>query len=144
MEAFSMLCVADLVSSNCGPQVENGYALWDFRGQEQQRHLVDRFKQFLWRPRPRTLLDKEQQKAVRKNLREYSRGFDEEDAALESNVSAELIQSRKRAVNEWNAWRAKVKAETPSNKKKGDEGEDKEEVVELIDEVIEQTEEIIG
>ena len=63
---------------------------------------------------------------------------------MESNVSAELIQSRKRAVNEWNAWRAKVKVETPSNKKKGDEGEDKEEVVELIDEVIEQTEEIIG
>ena len=103
METLSMSLIpktTDLVSSNCGPQVENGYAIWDFRGQEQQRHLVDRFKQFLWRPRPRTLLDKEQQKAVRKNLREYSRTFDEEDAALESNVSAELIQARKRAVNE--------------------------------------------
>ena len=135
--------IGDPPRSNSSPQVENGYAIWDFRGQEQQRHLVDRFKQFLWRPRPRTLLTKEQQKSVRKNLREYSRGFDEEDAALESNVSAELVQSRKRAVNEWNAWRAKVREETPSKKRKGDEGEDKEEVVELIDEVIEQTEQII-
>jgi translation initiation factor 3 subunit B len=70
-------------------QVENGFAIWDFRGQEQQRHLIDRFKQFAWRPRPRTLLTKEQQKAIRKNLKEYSRQFEEDDAAQESNVSAE-------------------------------------------------------
>jgi len=134
----------DLVRSNSKEQVENGYATWDFRGQEQQRQLIDWFKQLLWRPRPRTLLNKEQQKAVRKHLRQYRRGFDEEDAALESNVSAELIQSRNRAVNEWNAWRAKVKNDTPSKKKQSDKGEDKEKVVDLIYEVIEQTEDVIG
>ncbi|KAJ7293685.1 eukaryotic translation initiation factor eIF2A-domain-containing protein [Mycena rebaudengoi] len=79
--------------------LENGYAIWDFRGQEITKQIQDRFKQFIWRPRPRTLLTKDQQRQVRKNLREYSRAFDEDDAAEESNVSAELIALRKRLVD---------------------------------------------
>jgi translation initiation factor 3 subunit B len=134
--------VADLIAL----QVENGFAIWDFRGQEQQRHLIDRFKQFSWRPRPRSLLTKEQQKAIRKNLKEYSRQFEEEDAAQESNVSAELIQARKRAINEWNAWRARVRQEMATDlKKMGGQlnEEEKEEAVELIDELIDETIEVI-
>lgn len=123
--------------------VENGFVIWDFKGQEQQRHLIDRFKQFAWRPRPATLLTKEQQKQIRKNLKEYSRVFEEEDAAMESNVSAELIQARKRAINEWNAWRARIRQELAQtskgrkNAKRRDE--EQEETVELIDELIEET-----
>jgi len=127
-------------------QVENGFAIWDFRGQEQQRHLIDRFKQFAWRPRPRTLLTKEQQKAIRKNLKEYSRQFEEDDAAQESNVSAELIQARKRAINEWNAWRARVRQEMATDLKRmgaQHNEEEKEEAVELIDELIDETIEVI-
>jgi translation initiation factor 3 subunit B len=124
--------------------VENGFALWDFRGQEQQRLLVDRFKQFAWRPRPRTLLTKEQQRTIRKNLKEYSRQFEEEDAAQESNVSAELIQARKRAINEWNAWRARIKTEMPVRRRGATQREEeKKEAVELIDELIEETVEIL-
>jgi uncharacterized protein with WD repeat len=48
-------------------QLENGYAIWDFRGQEIMKHIRDRFKQFIWRPRPPTLLSKEKQKQIRKN-----------------------------------------------------------------------------
>lgn len=133
-------------------QLENGYAIWDFRGQEIQKHILDRFKQFLWRPRPRTLLTKEQQRAIRKNLKEYSRQFDEEDAAEESNVSAELIAQRKRLVDEWNAWRAKCRRELGEEKKgkgkekggsQGPETESKEEIAIELDEVIEQTEEVV-
>ncbi|KAJ7925889.1 eukaryotic translation initiation factor eIF2A-domain-containing protein [Mycena leptocephala] len=115
--------------------LENGYAIWDFRGQEITKQIQDRFKQFIWRPRPRTLLTKEQQRQVRKNLREYSRTFDEDDAAEESNVSAELIALRKRLVDEWNAWRTRSKAEFFG------EGGQKEEIEVWIDEVIDQVEE---
>jgi len=131
--------------------LENGYAIWDFRGQEIEKHILDRFKQFIWRPRPRTLLNKEQQKQIRRNLREYSRAFDEEDAAEESNISAELIAHRKRLVDEWNAWRARCRKDISDEKRSrgirndgrehGDE--EKEEIEEWIDEVIEQTEEVI-
>jgi len=90
------------------------------------------------------LLTKEQQKQIRKNLKEYSRAFDEEDAADESNVSAELTALRKRLVDEWNAWRVSRKkeiGEERASKKKSDDV--KEEIEVWIDEVIEQTEEVV-
>ncbi|GBE80122.1 Eukaryotic translation initiation factor 3 subunit B [Sparassis crispa] len=130
--------------------LENGYAIWDFKGQELEKHILDRFKQFLWRPRPRTLLTKDQQRQIRRNLKEYSRTFEEEDAAEESNVSAELIALRKRLVDEWNAWRAQCKEEmTEERKRRGKKiereserhEESKEEIEVWIDEVIEQVEE---
>ncbi|KDQ52424.1 hypothetical protein JAAARDRAFT_162852 [Jaapia argillacea MUCL 33604] len=132
-------------------RVENGFAIWDFRGQEVEKHIQDNFKQFLWRPRPRTLLTKEQQRLIRKNLREYSRQFDEEDAAQESTVSAELIAHRKRLVDEWNAWRSRCKEDLMQERKakgKGVDGEKhaeeaKEEIEVWVEELIEQVEEEI-
>lgn len=132
-------------------QLENGYAIWDFRGQEIEKHILDRFKQFLWRPRPRTLLTKEQQRQIRKNLRDYSRVFEEEDTLEESNISAELIALRKRLVDEWNAWRIQCKEDVAEERRKtgallqGTEtkDEEKEEIEVWIDEVIEQTEELV-
>lgn len=128
--------------------MENGYAIWDFRGQELTKQIQDRFKQFIWRQRPRSLLTKDRQRQIRKNLREYSRKFDEEDAAEESSVSAELIAQRKRLVDEWNAWRALRRKENAdervqrANKHVLDK-EDKEEIEVWMDEVIEQIEEIV-
>jgi translation initiation factor 3 subunit B len=134
-------------------QIENGYAIWDFRGQEIEKRLLDRFKQFLWRPRPPSLLTKDQKRNLRKNLREYSRAFEEADAAEETTVSAELVAQRKRAVDEWNAWRVRVAEEMAEVRrargKRGEslalkqEEEDKEEIEVWIDEVIEQIEEVV-
>ncbi|KAF5336959.1 hypothetical protein D9611_003273 [Ephemerocybe angulata] len=124
--------------------LENGFAIWDFRGQELVKLLQDRFKQFIWRPRPPTLLTKEKQKQIRRNLKEYSRAFDEEDAAEESNVSAELIALRKRLVDEWNAWRLLRKKEIGEKDESKKEGEEEKEEIEVwIDEVIEQSEEVV-
>jgi translation initiation factor 3 subunit B len=90
------------------------------------------------------LLSKERQRQIRKNLREYSRVFDEEDAAEESNVSAELIALRKRLVDEWNAWRILRKKEVgEENDQKAQQDENKEEIEVWIEEVIEQIEEIV-
>jgi translation initiation factor 3 subunit B len=110
---------------------------------------VDRFKQFLWRPRPRTLLSKEHQRQIRKGLREYGRAFDEEDAAEDAADSADLIAQRKRLVDEWNAWRTRCKKELAEDRHgkfathDHDTDEDKEEIEVWIEEVIEQTEEIV-
>ncbi|KAJ7225418.1 eukaryotic translation initiation factor eIF2A-domain-containing protein [Mycena pura] len=129
--------------------LENGYAIWDFRGQEITKLILDRFKQFIWRPRPRTLLTKEQQRQVRKNLKEYSRTFDEEDAAEESNVSAELIALRKRLVDEWNAWRIRTKSEyfgdaaARARSSPDVHSEEKEEIEVWVEELIDQVEEVL-
>ena len=134
-------------------QLENGYAIWDFRGQELEKHILDRFKQFLWRPRPPTLLSKEQQRAIRRALRDYARAFDEEDAAEESSVSAELLAHRRRLVDEWNAWRARCRQDAaderrgrgrkaePAPRDTASQEEEKEEIEVWVDEVVEQIEE---
>ena len=126
-------------------QMENGYTIWDMKGQELQKVTVEKFKQFLWRPRPRTLLPKDEQKKIRKNLREYSRIFDEEDAAQESSVSAELLAHRKRLVSAYNEWRsrcrqslAQIQAQNSSNDVNDDTT-----VEEWVDEIIEESEEIL-
>lgn len=123
--------------------------IWDFRGQELQKQPLEKFKQFVWRPRPATLLPKDEQKKIKKNLREYSRQFDEDDAAEESNVSAELLAHRRRLIDEWNAWRKKRTQELKAEREaagavveaKTDEAV--EQVEEWIEELLEETEEVV-
>src|SRR5213080_4128683 len=85
--------------------MDNGYHLYDFKGTQLREQQVDKFKQWSWRPRPPTLLSKEEQKAIRKNLREYSRVFDEEDAEALNVANTEIIEKRRRQLSEWLAWR---------------------------------------
>ncbi|KAJ7155508.1 eukaryotic translation initiation factor eIF2A-domain-containing protein [Mycena crocata] len=127
-------------------QLENGYSIWDFRGQEIEKNLQDQFKQFIWRPRPPSLLSKEEQRQVRKNLREYSRQFDQDDAQEDNEVSAELIAHRKRLVDEWNAWRINHKKALEAAHVRSAEanGSVQLECVEVwVEEILEQLEEII-
>lgn len=129
--------------------------IWDFKGQELQKQTVDKFKQLLWRPRPPTLLSRDDQKRIRKNLREYSRRFEEQDLLDASNDSAELVALRKRLVEEWNEWRRSRKAyledersrlgiekkETAAEKKDGEE--ELEEVEEWVEEIVSEVVEIV-
>lgn len=89
--------------------MEAGYAIYDFRGNELDKHQLDKFKQLLFRPRPPTLLSKSQQDNVRRNFKEYSRRYEEVDAAMLNAASSEVLEARQRAVAEWNAWRQEAK-----------------------------------
>ena len=104
----------------------------------------------LWRPRPKSLLSSEQKQKIKKNLREYSKQFDEEDALAQTFVSKEQIAHRRRLMDEWNAWRKRVEKELSEEREK--EGfkpiskhveENVEIVEEWIEEVVEELEEII-
>lgn len=98
------------------------------------------------------MLTKDDQKRVRKNLRDFSRQFDEEDAAEESNVSAELLAHRKRLIDEWNAWRAKRIRELVAERKsegleelpvQGEAEGDLETVEEVVEDILEENEEVV-
>ncbi|KAK9320328.1 hypothetical protein V1517DRAFT_329741 [Lipomyces orientalis] len=136
-------------SSMWGRAMETGYRIWDLKGQLLREEHVERFKQFLWRPRPPTLLTKDQQREVRKNLREYSKVFDQEDIAEESQASKELIAQRLRLLEEWRAWRKAVEGELEEERggivplafKSGDD--DDEIIEEIVEEVISEKEEEI-
>ncbi|KAI5481585.1 translation initiation factor eIF-3 subunit 9 [Pseudohyphozyma bogoriensis] len=133
--------------------MEAGYAIWDFKGQELVKQNVDKFKQLLWRPRPPTLLTRDDQKRIRKNLREYSRRFEEQDQLDASNDSAELIAHRQRLIDEWNSWRANAKATVEAIRKDQgkaprktfgtEKGAELEVVEEWVEEVISETVEAV-
>ena len=135
--------------------MENGYHLYDFKGEQLREEPVEKFKQWLWRPRPASLLTKEEQKAIRKNLREYSRVFEQEDADRGASADLAVVEHRRRLLNEWLAWRESVEQDLLEERRelglpedplaeimpKG-EGEDLV-VEELVEEVLDETEEIV-
>ncbi|KAK9479963.1 hypothetical protein V1514DRAFT_366395 [Lipomyces japonicus] len=136
-------------SSIWGHALENGYRIWDLRGQLVREEHIERFKQFLWRPRPPTLLSKQQQREIKKNLREYSKIFEQEDLAEESEASKELIAQRLRALEEWRAWRKVVEAELAAERNGvvplslRDLDDESDVIEEIVEEVIEEKEEVI-
>ena len=121
--------------------------MYDFRGSILREEVIDRFKQFTWRPRPSTLLSKEEQKKIRKNLREYSKIFDEQDIARRSKADREVIEHRRRLYQEWLAWRERVEAELEEDgllEEEEEDSEGKEVIEEMVEEVIEETEEVVA
>ena len=137
--------------NRCLCQPEPGFCIWDFKGQQLVHNPQDRFKQFLWRPRPPTLHPKDTQRKVKKELKDHSRVFDEEDAAEENRGSAEKLAQRQRDIAEWNAWRTrnvtrlveerKARGKEVAKPAKADEAEEK--VEEWIEEMIDETEEVV-
>ncbi len=100
-----------------GHKVDNAYWMWSFQGRILKRYQVDRFCQFLWRPRPPTLLAKKQIQKIKKNLKtEYSPAFDVEDKFLTTKVSEELVQKRRDMFQKFDEWR-KAKMEVYKERK---------------------------
>jgi len=131
--------------------MENGYQIWDFKGQMLYKETLEKFKQLVWRPRPKTLLSKEQIKNIRKNLREYSSRFEEMDRSASSQVSSAERTRRRELLEEWNNWRKRVEADLASDRAAlgqqlaaNTDDEEAEEVDEWIEEVIDEKEEIIA
>jgi translation initiation factor 3 subunit B len=144
--------------------MENGYHVYDFKGEALREEPVEKFKQFLWRPRPPTLLSKDEQKQIRKNLREYSRVFEQEDADRGASADLAVVEARRTMLQEWLAWREEMEAEIteerevlglPMNpaaellEKKTLEMEvsnveEERTIEEIVEEVLEESEEIVA
>ncbi|KAF2876811.1 eukaryotic translation initiation factor-like protein 3 subunit B [Massariosphaeria phaeospora] len=141
------------VASAFRHHMENGYHMYDFKGTLLREEATERFKQLIWRPRPPTLLSKEEQAEIRKNLRNYSRVFDEQDLAKKNTANRQVVEARRRALQEWLAWRESM---VEMLKDEGAEIElngghlqteydgEVEEIEEIVEEIIEETEEVIG
>ncbi|KAF2222064.1 eukaryotic translation initiation factor eIF2A-domain-containing protein [Elsinoe ampelina] len=138
-------------------RMENGYHLYDFRGLVLREEPLDGFKQFAWRPRPGRLLSKEEQKTVRKNLREYSKQFDEQDLARKNTANRAVVEERRRKLDEWRAWREKTERllredradlglpeKSEEEEAAGQEGEGTKVVEEIVEEILDETEEVVA
>ncbi len=62
-------------------QMDNGYKLWTFQGECFYEYNKEQFYQFVWRPRPDSLLSLDEHKKVVKNLKKYERRFERADRA---------------------------------------------------------------
>jgi len=74
-------------------QMENGYNLWSFQGRLLHSELKEKFYQLLWRPRPPSLLTKEKEEFLKKNFKQFSDKYRQEDTDL---MNIRLIEERKR------------------------------------------------
>lgn len=125
-------------SSSWIHNIENGYKLFEFTGNLLRDDTIDQFREFIWRPRPASLLSAADRKKVRKNLREYSAQFDEADAMEADAATREAILLRRRLLEEWRAYRSRY-ANQASEK-----NEVQAEIIEEIkEEIIEEREEVI-
>ena len=135
--------------------MENGYHLYDFKGELLREEPIEKFKQLSWRPRPPTLLSREEQKLIRKNLREYSKDFEEQDRIEEDKEKGAIVEERRRILSEWLAWREKEEEELKEERRelgleedvedeeKADGKDDEGAVVEeIMEEVLDEVEEI--
>ena len=84
--------------------MENGFNIWAFNGKLVYRILRDQFFQFSWRPRHSSLLSIEKEQEIHKNLKKYSKRYDEEDEALVMEADQEVIDKRRALMSEWNEW----------------------------------------
>ncbi|KAL8851772.1 MAG: hypothetical protein Q9221_003382 [Calogaya cf. arnoldii] len=138
--------------------MENGYHLYDFKGDLLREEPIEKFKQFLWRPRPPTLLSRDEQKQIRKNLREYSKDFDEQDRIEEDKERGAVVEERRRLLSEWLAWRERETEDLEEERRdlgldsargeveKKEEAEEGKKVVEEVTkpEVLEETSEVVA
>lgn len=144
-------------------KMENGYHIYDFKGEALREEPIEKFKQLAWRPRPATMLTKDEQKLIRKNLREYSRTFEQEDADRGASADLAVVEARRHMLDEWHSWRQYVEEEVleerdvlglPADphaalleaKTKSLEGTTSEEdrvIEEIVEDVLEESEEVL-
>jgi len=97
-------------------KVDNAFWIWTFQGRLLQKHPMDRFCQFLWRPRPQSLLSYEQKKDVKKNIKKYQAQFELKDRMSQSKASKEMIEKRRKLKSDFDSWRAGAREDYEANK----------------------------
>ncbi|KAH0451085.1 hypothetical protein IEQ34_021777 [Dendrobium chrysotoxum] len=133
-------------------EMENGFHIWSFNGKLLYRIPKDQFYQFLWRPRPPSLLSPEKEEEISKNLKKYSKKYEAEDQDVSLQLSEQDRKKRKMIQEEWDQWVAQWKKLHEEEKQlrlvlRDGEASDEEEEYEAKEvegeEVIDVTEEIV-
>lgn len=84
---------------------DNGYILWDLRGELLIKNNISEMVQFAWRPRPPTLLGKDALKKIKQGMMEFSRRFEESDMEEMRSSSSSSLEEKSLQIRLWNEWR---------------------------------------
>ncbi|KAF7075295.1 hypothetical protein CFC21_080075 [Triticum aestivum] len=134
-------------------EMENGFQIWSFNGKLIYKISKDHFYQFQWRPRPPSLLTPEKEEDISKNLKRYSKKYEQEDLDVSNQVGELERKRRTQLQEEWQGWVAKWKQLHEEERAyrmelRGGEESDKEEEAEYkeieAEELVDVTEEIVA
>lgn len=124
---------------------ENGFVIYDFKGDQVHKSSNGKFTTFLWRPRPRTLLTQEKIKEIKKNIKKYSAEFEEIDLLRENKDLAAQKEKKKQQLQDWKEFAKKAELRFKELKAKRDEvrgftSDDEEEIqiTETKEEILEE------
>merc|ERR1711865_1314527 len=78
-------------------QMDNGFKIWSFQGQLLKDEKKDKLFQFMWRPRPKSLLTEKQQQEIKENIKKYERKYMEGDR-ISKREAYEALQAKKNEV----------------------------------------------
>jgi translation initiation factor 3 subunit B len=119
-----------------------GFIIWTFLGRVLHRVNLDLLYEFLWRPRPPSLLTPGQEKKIRKNLKQNLKKLEEEVREQDERVKEQIRKERQRQFDQFMEFMERIKQEYEEMKQERyalrGYASDEEEVVE---EVVEQWEE---
>ncbi|CCD23029.1 translation initiation factor eIF3 core subunit b NDAI_0A08760 [Naumovozyma dairenensis CBS 421] len=95
-------------SSSLKHKIDNGFKMYNIAGNLIKDDLLPNFKNFAWRPRPESLLSNAEKKKVRKNLKEWSAQFEEQDAMEADTAVRDLILKQRQMLKDWTVYRAET------------------------------------
>ena len=121
-------------------QMDNGFIIWDAKGDQVCKVAVQKFQSFLWRPRPPTLLDAAAIKEIKKNMKTIVAKYEAEDAKQADQMSGEEAALRSRLLKEWTQWRSSIKSAIQDKIVGEDSLDNATEVEEWMEEVVEEVE----
>jgi len=84
-------------------RIEHGYQLWTFYGRKLGApHFMENLFEFSWRPRPaKWFLSEQEEREVRKNLKQYRAKYEAEDTAMRAHRRRDIRVARRDALAEW-------------------------------------------
>jgi len=136
--------------SNWRAQNENGYKIWDFKGTEIINVNKEPFYQFLWRPRPPTMLTAEQEKNLTASMKDYRAKYRAEDRKKqeerEVNLQKQKDERRKVFRDYMSKKRKEWEADAAWRKEKFGIEPDREDNYYLVEEQVQEiiSEQVVG
>merc|ERR1711920_304454 len=76
--------------------MEAGYAIWTFQGRRLLLQPKEKLWQVMWRPHPPSLLSTKRQNQIKKEIKQFSKKYDEDDAQVKEKARKKFQEERNR------------------------------------------------
>merc|ERR1719453_2290923 len=80
-------------------QMEAGYAIWTFQGRQLYKFAKDKLFSCTFRPHPPPMISDDQQQAIRKNIKKYSKKYDALDEQEKETARNAFKADREERLN---------------------------------------------